>query len=52
MKTAHEIYLQGNANDGDKLIQRILANWKQIRLLDPPELRRQLLELKDEICDA
>ena len=46
-----ETYLQGKADGQDNLIQRIQANWKQLRPLDPAELRRQLVELKDEICD-
>jgi uncharacterized protein YdcH (DUF465 family) len=51
MKKESEIYLQGNADGQDNLVQTILANWKQLASLDPPELRRQLVELKDEICD-
>jgi uncharacterized protein YdcH (DUF465 family) len=47
-----ETYLQGKADGQDNLLERILANWNQLRPLDPLELRRQLLELKDEICDA
>jgi hypothetical protein len=46
-----EIYLQGNAGEQDNLIQRILADWNQMSQLDPAALRRQLLELQDEICD-
>jgi uncharacterized protein YdcH (DUF465 family) len=47
-----EAYLQGKADGQDNFIQRILANWKQMRPLDLPKLRQQLLELKDEICDG
>ena len=47
-----EAYLHGKADGQDNLIQRILANWNQLRPLDQPELRRHLEELKDEICDA
>jgi hypothetical protein len=46
-----EIYLQGNADEQDNLIQRILADWNQMIPLDPAALRWLLLELQDEICD-
>lgn len=46
-----DIYLHGKADGQDNLIQRILANWKQLHPLDPPELGRHLEELKDEIFD-
>jgi hypothetical protein len=52
MKNEREMYLQGNADGQDNLIERVLANWKHLRPLDQPELRLHLLELKDEICDA
>jgi uncharacterized protein YdcH (DUF465 family) len=47
-----EAYLQGKADGQENLIQRILSNWQQMRPLDLPKLRQQLLELKDEICDG
>jgi len=52
MKNERETYLQGKADGQDNLLERIQANWKQLQSLEPPALRRQLLELKDEICDA
>jgi uncharacterized protein YdcH (DUF465 family) len=47
-----EFYLQGKADGQDNLIQRLLANWKQLHQLDSSALHKHLLELKDEICDV
>ena len=52
MNNEREIYLQGKADGQDNLVHRILANWKQLASLDPPELLRQLVKLKDEIYDT
>jgi uncharacterized protein YdcH (DUF465 family) len=51
MNKDRDTYLQGKADGQDNLIERILANWQQLLSLGPPELKRQLVELKDEICD-
>lgn len=47
-----ELYLQGKADGQDNLVQRVLANWKQLHHLDSSTVHQHLLELKDEICDV
>lgn len=46
-----ELYLQGKSDGQANLIQRILANWKDLIKLSPAALHERLLELQDEICD-